>query len=494
MMAIPAKHVMRLLLAGMGLLAIALVAVPAFGAKVHPLAAATGAPGSLGASYFLSTNPAQSALQGEVATSANTGINIPFGVLGEYNPAPQPTGTFGIGVAGVSSQGYGVGAEALGYYPAMYARSDGSGDGIDIATAGKGYGASIFSSGNTGLIVEGQAGYGVFAETQEDGRAGVIGFGLYDSPTMGAGVVGEALGPHSSGLYGLGFTGIIGVGSQTAIDAELQNNSTSTTGAGNALDAYTQFSNGGEALLGGGTGEGVIALGSSGTALRPALVAESLKAGTDLIDGEETSGSTASTSFVVQGSSANRSGSVSTSTAQSDVQVQGDLYLTGNVYTRCSAFPATSTTTCGEGETPVPVAAGSRAFVEDAGEARLVAGSAHIQLDPAFASTISAHRPYMVFMTPNGESRGLYVIGKSRAGFDVRENAGGRSTMIFDYRILAYANEAPPLAITGVRELHNSAIRYRGRHADLRGAFPLPPAPKDRIQKLRPLLTPHLTR
>jgi hypothetical protein len=490
MMTIPAKHVMRLLLAGTGLLAIALVAVPAFGAKIHPMAAATGAPGSLGASYFLSTNPAQSALQGEVAASANTGITIPFGVLGEYNPAPQPTGTFGIGVAGVASEGYAVGAEGLGVSPTIYALSAGQGDGMDIVTEGRGYGASVYAEGGTGIAVDGVAGYGVLGETEQNGKAGVYGYDFFENPTLGAGVVGRAFGPNAYGVYGNGQTGVIGMGSQTAIAAELQDYST----AGNALDAYTQFTSGGEALLGAGTGEGVVAMGSSGLATHPALVAESLKAGTDLIDGEETSGSTASTSFVVQGSSANRSGSVSTSTAQSDVQVQGDLYLTGNVYTRCSAFPATSTTTCGEGETPVPVDAGSRPFIEDAGEARLVAGSAHIQLNPAFASTISARQPYMVFMTPNGESRGLYVIGKSRTGFDVRENAGGKSTMIFDYRVLAYANEAQPLTAVGVRELHNSGIRYRIKHADLRDAFPLPASPKARLEKLRPLLTRNLTR
>jgi hypothetical protein len=209
MMTIPAKHVMRLLLAGTGLLAIALVAVPAFGAKIHPMAAATGAPGSLGASYFLSTNPAQSALQGEVAASANTGITIPFGVLGEYNPAPQPTGTFGIGVAGVASEGYAVGAEGLGVSPTIYALSAGQGDGMDIVTEGRGYGASVYAEGGTGIAVDGVAGYGVLGETEQNGKAGVYGYDFFENPTLGAGVVGRAFGPNAYGVYGNGQTGVV---------------------------------------------------------------------------------------------------------------------------------------------------------------------------------------------------------------------------------------------------------------------------------------------
>jgi hypothetical protein len=44
---------------------------------------------------------------------------------------------------------------------------------------------------------------------------------------------------------------------------------------------------------------------------------------------------------------------------------------------------------------------------------------------------------YHVFLTPNGDCRGLYVTQKSPSSFVVRELGGGHSTLSFDYRIVA---------------------------------------------------------
>jgi hypothetical protein len=44
---------------------------------------------------------------------------------------------------------------------------------------------------------------------------------------------------------------------------------------------------------------------------------------------------------------------------------------------------------------------------------------------------------YMVFITPEGDSNGLYVVNKTAAGFEVHENRAGRSTLAFSYRIVA---------------------------------------------------------
>jgi hypothetical protein len=51
--------------------------------------------------------------------------------------------------------------------------------------------------------------------------------------------------------------------------------------------------------------------------------------------------------------------------------------------------------------------------LEDYGEAQLVNGVATIQLDPAFAQTISDKSPYLVFLTPDGDTNGLYVAYKT---------------------------------------------------------------------------------
>ncbi len=75
--------------------------------------------------------------------------------------------------------------------------------------------------------------------------------------------------------------------------------------------------------------------------------------------------------------------------------------------------------------------------VEDFGEAQLTAGQAYVSIDPSFADTMDQHAAYIVSITPEGDSRGLYVTAKTLQGFEVRENQGGQSTLAFSYRIVA---------------------------------------------------------
>jgi hypothetical protein len=77
--------------------------------------------------------------------------------------------------------------------------------------------------------------------------------------------------------------------------------------------------------------------------------------------------------------------------------------------------------------------------VEDTGTAQLVRGAAVVRLDPTFAASIEPAAGYRVFVTPGGETNGLFVVGKSAAGFVVRESHAGRSTVPFDYRIVGTA-------------------------------------------------------
>ena len=74
--------------------------------------------------------------------------------------------------------------------------------------------------------------------------------------------------------------------------------------------------------------------------------------------------------------------------------------------------------------------------LEDTGVGRLVNGQATIQLDPVYAASIDMRNPYRVFITPGGDTHGLYVAAKTPNGFIVRESQGGRSTVAFDYRIV----------------------------------------------------------
>ena len=83
--------------------------------------------------------------------------------------------------------------------------------------------------------------------------------------------------------------------------------------------------------------------------------------------------------------------------------------------------------------------------IEDYGQGQLVNGEASVQLDPAFAASISTTAPYLVFLTPDGDTNGLYVQSKTLQSFEVREIHHGTSTLTFDYRIVArVANDMTP--------------------------------------------------
>jgi hypothetical protein len=77
--------------------------------------------------------------------------------------------------------------------------------------------------------------------------------------------------------------------------------------------------------------------------------------------------------------------------------------------------------------------------MEDNGTAQLVNGSATIKLDGTFAQTIDASKAYQVMLTPDGDTRGLFIASKGPNGFVVREVQGGHSSISFDYHIYAPA-------------------------------------------------------
>jgi hypothetical protein len=115
----------------------------------------------------------------------------------------------------------------------------------------------------------------------------------------------------------------------------------------------------------------------------------------------------------------------------------GNLLLAGNIQTGDTAQFATASTT---GARVVTYGARtSVATIEDFGEAQMRGGVADVTLDPAFARVIDPQRPYLVFITPEGDNRGVYVTGKTASAFTVRESAGARDSLAFSYRIVAHA-------------------------------------------------------
>lgn len=109
----------------------------------------------------------------------------------------------------------------------------------------------------------------------------------------------------------------------------------------------------------------------------------------------------------------------------------GDVFFHGSLY-NFARVPNGATVKSFSAKMAVPT-------VEDVGAAQLVGGSAAVALDPTFAASIDPRTVYHVFLTPNGDTRGLYVAAKTPAGFVVRETGGGHGTLSFDYRIVATA-------------------------------------------------------
>jgi hypothetical protein len=105
----------------------------------------------------------------------------------------------------------------------------------------------------------------------------------------------------------------------------------------------------------------------------------------------------------------------------------------------------------------------SENWVEDFGTGELEKGVAEVKIDPAFAETVTADSSYHVFITPNADSKGLYVIRKTASSFEVRESGGGTSSLTFDYRIVGKRRGYETQRLTDVTE------RFNAEQAQLKG-------------------------
>jgi hypothetical protein len=76
-------------------------------------------------------------------------------------------------------------------------------------------------------------------------------------------------------------------------------------------------------------------------------------------------------------------------------------------------------------------------WFEDFGRAKLVNGHAVVKIEPVFAETVNTEGDYHVFVTPNGNCRGLYIANRGPGSFEVRELNKEKANITFDYRIVA---------------------------------------------------------
>jgi hypothetical protein len=100
-------------------------------------------------------------------------------------------------------------------------------------------------------------------------------------------------------------------------------------------------------------------------------------------------------------------------------------------------------------------------WFEDAGSGQLSNGSATITLDATFAQTVNTGMDYHVFLTPNGDCKGLYVSQKSPLSFEVHELGGGTSSIAFDYRIMAKRAGFEKLRLADVTAQHQKLLKQQ---------------------------------
>ncbi len=420
-------------LAGAGSLAIVglMASATALVSAVHPAAAASA--------FAAIQSAVTCAVTGNNACVSGTNTSTGIGVLGSSK------GTTGVGVTGISagSSGYGVvgrdlttngrgvlGSAAKGTAVEADATDGGTGllanvtggaTGVNVIAA-TGTGVNVTTAGKFGLLANSTllSGTGVYGASPQYGVQGEhlssshLGAGVLGDANLGYGVLGNATGSQT-----------IGVGASSPYIALL-----GTTANGQGLVASSQ------------TGIGVNATSNSSVALQAVSTSGAA------INAVSSSGVVAIYGNAPDGNGAEISGSNIGLVGRSNnfplwlsdlsghevfhVDQEGNVFYGGGLVSENAAF-GRGTVTAYSSKLTVPT-------VEDTGTAQLVGSQATVRLDPVYAAAVDLGSGYRVFITANGETHGsLYVPQKTANGFVVRETQGGRSSVSFDYRIVATA-------------------------------------------------------
>jgi len=359
-----------------------------------------------------------------------------------------------------------------GSSPCQEGKNSGTGAGLE-GISGKGKGVIGQTNFNSTSSANGQAGVsGIDNSTTGNSDAGVLGTstrgpGVKGVTTNGSGVLGSST--NVFGVYGSSTNGIgvLGNGPIAIIGATTTSTGVGVEGQGNGANSV-----GVEAQSGGGeifkgvdhTGTGVLDILDDGSIVTDGELSvkfgavlgsdvttpATVNAGTDgrgagvnafgaeAVIGQGGNASNLAAILAVGEGGAVIAGNNSLNVTTFRADDNGDLHIGGVLFTAGS---------CATGCIQDPRAPGVRVIsyapreaaptMEDFGEGQIVNGQGYIALDPAFANVIDQHSDYLVFITPYGDNRGLYVAQRSLAGFAVRESQGGHSTLGFSYRIVA---------------------------------------------------------
>ncbi|MGC1650032.1 MAG: hypothetical protein WA741_29765 [Candidatus Sulfotelmatobacter sp.] len=351
------------------------------------------------------------------ATSGNTN--------GVYGQSASPTGTGMVGVNNATT----------GYASGVYGQSAStSGSGVSgSATAASGYTSGVYghsaSTNGTGVYgssanwvgVGGQgATLGVWGDSATNNGTGVAGYadaatgntnGVYgqSASTSGIGVSGSATATTGDayGIYGqtatTGFgAGVIGV---------------TTAATGNAFGVFGQSS--------GTSGNGVFGYANapSGSTIGVAGFVESPTGSAGYFVARSGSG------LILQGISGNPGTQVFTVDASGNLDISGNLTVAGSKSARVKLQDGR--------EVALYAVESPENWFEDFGTGQLQGGKTEVSLELGFRQTVDTAAGYHVFLTANGDCRGLYIAHKTPTGFEVRELGHGNASVAFDYRIVA---------------------------------------------------------
>jgi hypothetical protein len=372
-----------------------------------------------------------------VAGNANATTGFSIGVSG-LSASPNGAGVFGNavaasgfanGVQGQTSSPFGAGVFGIG-------ATNGQSTGV--------YGQTVnwVGVGGQALATSGGPAYGVWGDSVSTGGAGVAGFedatsgytnGVYGQSvsTDGNGVIGvnnAATGPCNQSFCAGGF-GVRGIANGTNGNAYGVLGSTATVGFGagvlGSADASTGQAFGVFGQANSPNGDAMFGHAASVSGFPTAVVGflDSQQGG---VAGQFVAHGGAG--LILQGLSGPNFNQVFSLDASGNLHIVGNLLVDGT---------KSSTARLQSGQQVALYAVESpENWFEDFGTAELKSGVAWVPLDASFAETTNAATSYHVFLTPNGDSDGLYVARKTAAGFEVREHAGGGSNVAFDYRIV----------------------------------------------------------
>jgi hypothetical protein len=293
---------------------------------------------------------------------------------------------------------------------------------IGVNTAGTGvavYGTVTGGSGSS---------YGVYGLCNAAG-----GIGVYGEGSVGLQALGSDIGAFSSGTnFGVQAT----TGAGTGVYG--------ISGTGNGVYGANNTPSGGQAaILGGNSGGGPAVEGFSGTGVG---VAGGTASGIGF-------GGIATTTGTGVAGQANNGPAVQGVTTAGGTGLAGDFRGNVSITGTLTIMGIKSAAVRGSSGSLVRLycVESPEAWFEDFGHGQLTNGGATVQLEPGFASVVKTD-DYHVYLTPRGVPKGpLYIDNAGPSGFTVHD-AGGASTIAFDYRIVAKRKDIPGVRLEHVEE------------------------------------------